>query len=557
MSKQYLLRALWVLLAVFTLLLLVWIGLWLANKDRVPRGVSIAGVEIGGMRPTAAEDTLKAELGPRVNDPVQVRAGEKTATVVASDAGVQPDWGASVESAGQVSINPFRLIYGYFADIDLPMSSTIDEPKMAAELERLSQELRIDPVNGGVEIQGGHVITHDAHEGQDIDREDLGIELSTRWLQPGGIEASLLDTEPMITQKEVERVAQGPAAKAVSAPLTAVGRDDVRGVLPAERMGEVISFTPDEPSKELKTQVNADNLRGILAEGLKASEQPKKNASIDFSDGGRRIIPHQDGVVVDWEESLKDVEQRITANKDREFAVQYKDEPATFTTEMAENATFDDVVGEFTTGGFSGPSGQNIALVARTVNGAMVAPGDTFSLNSYTGPRGAAQGYVKSGIILNGRADNAVGGGISQFATTLFNAAYFAGMEDVAHTPHSYYISRYPAGREATVFEGAIDLQFKNTSPYPVRIDTSVDSGSVTVRLMGVKTVNVESINGGRWAPTQPKEMRISGEGCVASSGAPGFTTSDTRIVRDLAGNEIGRNTTTTVYDPEPIVRCS
>ena len=111
---------------------------------------------------------------------------------------------------------------------------------------------------------------------------------------------------------------------------------------------------------------------------------------------------------------------------------------------------------------------MNIRKTAEIVNGAMVAPGDTFSLNGYTGPRGAAQGFVESGIILNGRADKAVGGGISQFATTLYNAAYFAGMEDVAHTPHSYYISRYPAGREATVYEGAIDLKFKNTSQYPV-----------------------------------------------------------------------------------------
>ncbi|CAB0661022.1 putative secreted protein [Corynebacterium diphtheriae] len=164
---------------------------------------------------------------------------------------------------------------------------------------------------------------------------------------------------------------------------------------------------------------------------------------------------------------------------------------------------------------------------------------------------------MESGIILNGHADKAVGGGISQFATTLYNAAYFAGMEDVAHTPHSYYISRYPAGREATVFEGAIDLQFKNTSPYPVRIVTSAGGGSVTVQLTGVKTVNVESVNGGRWNYTPPRPITLSGPDCAASSGAQGFTTSDTRIIRSLSGSEISRETKTTVYDPSPIVTCS
>ena len=201
-------------------------------------------------------------------------------------------------------------------------------------------------------------------------------------------------------------------------------------------------------------------------------------------------------------------------------------------------------------------SGTNIALVANTVNGAIVNPGETFSLNGYTGPRGTAQGYVESGIILNGRADTAVGGGISQFATTLYNAAYFAGMTDVAHTPHSYYISRYPAGREATVYEGAIDLQFRNDSPYPVRIATNVGGGQLTVSLMGVNTVNVKSINGGRWAQTSPQPVNVSGPHCSPSGGAPGFTTSDTRIIYDLAGNELSRETQTTVYDPQPIVRC-
>src|SRR5690606_12968740 len=119
------------------------------------------------------------------------------------------------------------------------------------------------------------------------------------------------------------------------------------------------------------------------------------------------------------------------------------------------------------------------------------------------------------------------------------------------------YISRYPAGREATVYEGAIDLRFKNTSQYPVRIETSVGGGDVVVRLTGVKTVEVESDNGGRWAPAQPKAQTVSGDDCIPSGGAPGFTTSDTRIIRDLSGNEISRETNTTVYDPQPIVRCS
>ena len=79
---------------------------------------------------------------------------------------------------------------------------------------------------------------------------------------------------------------------------------------------------------------------------------------------------------------------------------------------------------------------------------------------------------MPAAIIQEGALSTAVGGGISQFATTLYNAAYFAGMGDVTHTPHSFYISRYPPGREATVFDGEIELAFSNDYPTGVLIQT-------------------------------------------------------------------------------------
>ena len=98
------------------------------------------------------------------------------------------------------------------------------------------------------------------------------------------------------------------------------------------------------------------------------------------------------------------------------------------------------------------------------MDGALIKPGETISLNGYTGPRGLAEGYVPAAVISGGQLSKAVGGGISKFATTMFDAMYFAGLQDVHHKTHSFYISRYPAGREATVYEGLIDLQWKNDS---------------------------------------------------------------------------------------------
>lgn len=530
---------------------------YVMNQDNVPRGVTVGGVEIGGMTKAAAVSKLEDNLGNATTMPVTIHAGELTTHLVPAESGMGIDWERTVDSAGDQSLNPITRIQSFFTTYEIEPATTVDEQALSPAVERVRKELSRDPVEGGINLAGGSVnIDPQPVNGQAVGAEDLKEKLVVDWLKPEGVEVDAEVTEPTLDQKAVDKVAGGQAKQALSGPIIAKGRENVDGVIPVERMDEVVSFVPDGDT--FRMDVNSERAQEILAETLSATEVAKQNAQISFASGYKTVTPHADGEIIDWDKTMAGFDERITAEgDDRTFDAVYEDDPATFTTEQAEAATFDEVVSEFTTSGYSAASGTNIALTAQMVNGAIVAPGDTFSLNNWTGPRGTAQGFVESGIILNGRADTAVGGGISQFATTLYNAAYFAGFEDVAHTPHSYYISRYPAGREATVYEGAIDLQFKNNSQYPVRILASVGGGSVTVTMMGVKTVEVESVNGGRWSYTSPQPVSVSGSNCSPSSGSQGFTTSDTRIIRDLAGNEISRDSTTTVYDPEPIVRCT
>ena len=103
----------------------------------------------------------------------------------------------------------------------------------------------------------------------------------------------------------------------------------------------------------------------------------------------------------------------------------------------------------------------------------MLAPGDTFSMNGIVGERTGENGFTEGFIIADGVFKEDLGGGVSQLATTLFNAMFFAGLKDVEHRPHSFYIDRYPVGREATVVWGALDLRFQNDTPYGVLVDTS------------------------------------------------------------------------------------
>lgn len=528
-----------------------------AHQGQVPRATTVGGVDISLMERAAAVDTLEKELGGVEAKPVTVHAGEKKATFVPKDAGLRMNFQAAVDGIPDASLNPISRVASLFSsNTEVPLSYDVDNAALNPVLDRLGEELAIQPKDGALTLENGEFKVFDPVLGQKVDRGELERNITEHWLDPVGVEVTPQPVEPAINDEAIKAMREGEAKTALENPIVVKGRENVTATLDRAAIAKFVSISSKDGA--LRLNVDPAAAQGVLAEMLKPSEVESTNAKLSFAGGARQVTPSVDGTVVDWEKTMADFEDRVRSEDKakRTFDAVYKDEPATFTTEMAEKATFDEVVGEFTTNGYSAASGENIRLTAQMVNGAIVGPGETFSLNGYTGPRGAAQGFVESGIIIDGHAGKAVGGGISQFATTLYNAAYFAGMQDVAHTPHSYYISRYPAGREATVYEGAIDLQFKNTSNHPVRIDTNFGGGAITVRLMGVKTVNVTSTNNGRWADTQPQPIELSGSDCSPSSGAPGFTTSDTRTVTDLAGNVISQETTTTVYDPQPIVRC-
>jgi vancomycin resistance protein YoaR len=235
----------------------------------------------------------------------------------------------------------------------------------------------------------------------------------------------------------------------------------------------------------------------------------------------------------------------------------YTTTPPKVTTEALQALGPATVIGEFQTNGFAADSGQNIKRVAEQVNGATVAPGDTFSLNGFTGPRDAGQGYVEAGIIEDGVPARGVGGGISQFATTLYNATYFAGLDEVEHKEHSYWISRYPAGREATVFEGAIDLKFRNDGPAPILIRTVWTPSSIKVQILGQKRYDVTSQTGPRTNPVPAGVRDLAGNPkCKPSKGVDGFTITDTRVLKDVKTGETKTEPRTVRYNPEPQITC-
>ncbi|GAB2636160.1 VanW family protein [Prescottella soli] len=530
---------------------------WVVSADRVPRGVTVAGVDIGGQSSAAAEETLRAALGPRVDRPVPVRAGSTDSELVPAQAGVGVDWAATVDRAGEQPINPFTRLASLFADHEIGVVSTVDDAALTSAMGGVQQETDRAPREGNVLFEGARVVPVAPLPGQSLEVDAAKNTFVGEWAFGTTVDLPVDTVDVTVTQAGVDTAVRDVATPAVATDVVVTGKDGAVAMLPRDQVGKVLTFVPDGAGG-LSPQYNAEAATAVLAPQLASTEIKPKDAQITLSGGSPQVVPSVMGDMVQWPKTLEPLPALLAAPGQRTTPAIYEPAQPALTTEGANALGIREVIGEFTTGGFEYASGVNIRLAASAINGAIVKPGETFSFDAQTGPRGSAQGYVDSGIINNGRPDKAVGGGISQLATTLYNATYFAGMEDVDHTEHSYYISRYPAAREATVFEGAIDLKFRNPSKTGVMIQTIGTSSNITVRIWGTKTVDVQSVTGNRTNQTSPDTITLpAGPHCVASGGAPGFTVSDTRIITDAnSGGEVSRHTRTVKYDPVPIVKC-
>ena len=166
---------------------------------------------------------------------------------------------------------------------------------------------------------------------------------------------------------------------------------------------------------------------------------------------------------------------------------------------------------------------KNIQRMADMVDGVYLLPGETFSLNDFVGPRTVDNGFAAAGAIRRGHLVQEVGGGVSQFATTIFNAAYFAGLDFDEYRSHTIYFSRYPYGREATISTPGPDLALRNTTDYPILIDTSYTGSSITVSIYSTANVEVEEL-----------EQRIGRQGaCTYVATDRQRSYSDGRVVID------------------------
>ena len=531
-------------------------------SDRVPRGTTVAGVAVGGQTPAQARSTLETELADRVDAPISVGVDGRSVEVDPAEAGLSFDLDASVEAAGGGSSwAPDRLWDYWTGGDEVDPVVDVDESAMADTLDRLEGELGTEPVDATVTFTGSSVRTTKATTGQLLDDQAAREALVAAYLsEEPTAELDLVDVQPEITDADAEAAVEELANPALASPVTLLFGETPVKLRPAD-YAKALSLEPE--GGELALAVDPDVLTELVGDAT-ASGEPV-DATIRIVDGEPKVVPAKPGVdfadedVYDAFIDLLDepagerraevdatvVEPEVTTKDIRKLGI--KEQVSTFTT-YYPHADY---------------RNTNIGRAAELTNGTLLLPGEIFSMNDIVGERTRENGFTEGFIISNGILKEDLGGGVSQLATTLFNAMFFAGLEDVEHKPHSFYIDRYPVGREATVAWGALDLRFRNDTDHGVyvqsyiRPSTPSTQGSVTVSLYSTKVWDIEARASGRYAYTEPKVRYLQTDDCYAYTGSSGFSIDVFRDFRRPGKDKVVRTEKFhTVYTPSDTVRC-
>lgn len=532
-------------------------GAWAYAGD-VPRGTSVLGTELGGRSRDAADRELRAELERRaaaLAAPLRITVGQRTAEINPADVGLAVDVAATVAAAAEAEAHPVSRLVG---------SRTV-EPVVTVDAARLDAALRsalgdqIRPMTmPAISYQGTTPRVVRPKPGLAFDQQRSVDAVRAGWLAGTPVTVPLVESQPATTAEEVDRLVAELAKPAVAAPVTL--RTDRGSVqVPPAVIAKSLRFTADKAGK-LTPAVDVKRLRAALGDKLNAIEVPPKDATMIIAGGRPRVTDGRAGQQLDTAALNRDLLAVLPKSDGREVTGELKETPPEVTTEKLAGLGIKERVSTFTTrftGGMASPRSQNIATIARKVDGTVVLPGKTFSLNGHTGERGYAQGYQDAPVILDGKLVPGVGGGTSQFTTTLFNAAYYAGLQDVEHKPHSYWFDRYPAVIESTIFWPNLDLKFRNNTEYGLLIDTSYTSSSVTVSIWSTKIYDsVKTEYGPRRNITTPKLIHLEpGPTCIPSNGINGFTQDAFRVIKK-GGAVVKREKFSWRYDAEPRYVC-
>ena len=476
-----------------------------ASAGRVHPGVTIAGVRVGGMKPAQASAELEKQLPAKSSEPVTVVYGKKTWKIAPSDISLTFDYPSLTARAmavgrdGGFAQSVSQRVAAWFGKERLLASGVADPAKLAKQLDVVAETTNIPPRDAAVEVKGTTVSVKGSADGVELRREVLSDAILAAYTTDSRtIQAPVQTARPKISNSAAE-AAKVTTLKMMGDSLT-VAYSGKQWTFSPSDIGKLIAFESVEPtgsaarsgSKPWKLVPSVTETQAVktIAPKLGAAVgTPAKDAQFKTSNGSVTIVPSQNGIGPDLGLLASDITSILkdSANTTRTVEIRTKVVAPKITTERAREMGVVKRISTFTTtyDGSNKSRTNNIHTLGNALDGKLVAPGATFSFNGAVGERTAAKGYQEANAIVKGKLVPQLGGGICQVGTTLFNTAFFAGVPIVDRQNHSFYISHYPTGRDATVSWGGPDLKWKNDTKNWILVSVAYTSDSITISFYG------------------------------------------------------------------------
>ncbi len=549
----------------FVLLGILVSTLFAGSPTRLPEGTRVGGLDVGGMQLAAATAALESRSDALAHAPVQFVAGGRTFSVTASQLGVRPAWEAAVRTAadagdGLAPVRGLKRLQARLFGSEVDPRVDVYPSAVRYTVERIAAAVDRPAVDASLRRRGLAVVTTPARAGVRLERAPASaaiVEALASIERPGPVRLPVVRAEPKVTGDQLAAAAAS-ARTALSAPVTlTVGPTRFR--LPRWRIAQLL----DLPSGgATRVTVGGPAARTWLASVARSVDRAPSDATFRVISGGIEVVPARPGRALDLDAARVAIQRAILSPTGRAATVATASSEPDRTTADAEAMGITGIVGSYTTT-YGGTPGRlhNVALVADLIDGALVAPGARFSFNETTGERNASKGFEEAPVIINGELESGIGGGVCQVSTTLFNAAFEAGLSIDKRTNHALFISHYPLGRDATVNYPDIDLVFTNDTEKWLLVRTFVGAGSLTVNVYGTpqhRRVETETapldVDGKVPWKRIDDDTLLKGEKVVEQWGSPPRSTSVTRRVYRPDGTLLYNTTWHSYYVGEPTV---
>ncbi|MET9608920.1 VanW family protein [Streptomyces sp. NPDC006512] len=538
----------------------------LVTGGDVDQGTRVHGVDIGGMSREQARRTLDRELGPLAAAPVAMKIGDRVEKADPAALGLSLDTGATVDAAVRTGYAPTTVIGGLFAsgaERDLEPVIRLDEGTARAALDRMDESTRQQVRDGKIAFEKGTAKAVTPLHGVDLVEDRALDTLRAAYLRPaaGPVVMPVEQTPPKVGAEETGRALREFARPAMSGPVTLTVAG-TRIPISTAVLGTHLKMNPDGQGR----LVPALDSKGLLADPavarpVRAATESPRDASFAVAADGSVVVADQGrtGQQVTDAALGKAVLPLLTrTGAARTAEVDTVAVQPDLTSAEAARLGIKEKLSSFTVSFPAAPyRTTNISRAVELINGSLVMPGKEWSFNRTVGERTPENGFVDGIMINDGRYVKSPGGGVSAVATTMYNAAFFAGVKTVEHGAHSFYIERYPEGREATVAWGSLDLRWINDTGHAVYVRAQSTETSLTITLLGTKKYDeVRATKGPRTNVTPPAKIEGSGPACEVQTPLEGFDVSVGRVFVQ-GGKEVRREETKTHYTPRDEVTCT